>query len=117
MKNYYVAEFLKDLGLLNKKDLDSDYLVKPFQRPRPQRNNNSARFDRIEEGLEETRNNVNQLADLFQKKAYIQKCGICGEMNHSKGSCPKRPIAQSNFTQSYFTPLKPIVLPDSDGDD
>ena len=32
MKNYYVAEFLKDLGLLNKEDLDSDYPVKPFQR-------------------------------------------------------------------------------------
>ena len=54
MKNYYVTEFLKDLDLLNKEDLDSDYPVKPFQRPRLQRNNNSARFDRIEEGLEET---------------------------------------------------------------
>ena len=121
MKNYYVAEFLKDLGLLNKEDLDSDYPVKPFQRPRLQRNNNSARFDRIEEGLEETWNNVNQLADLFQKKAYIQKCGIYWEMGHSKGSCPKRPIAQSNFTRSYFMTLKPIVSqctpPDSDGDD
>ena len=30
MKNYYVAEFLKDLGVFNKKDLDSDYPVKPF---------------------------------------------------------------------------------------
>src|ERR1044071_5918566 len=51
LKNYYVAEYLKEVGLLNKEDLDSDYSVKPFQRPRPQRNNNSARFDRIEEGL------------------------------------------------------------------
>ena len=79
LKNYYVAEYLKEVGLLNKEDLDSDYPIKPFQRPRPQRNNNSARFDRIKEGLEETQNNVNQLADLFQKKAYIQKCGICGK--------------------------------------
>ncbi|PKC52670.1 hypothetical protein RhiirA1_514387, partial [Rhizophagus irregularis] len=71
----------------------------------------------MEEGLEETRNNVNQLADLFQKQAYIRKCGICGETGHSKGSCPKRPIAQSNFTRSYFTPLKPIVPPDSDGEE
>uniref|UniRef100_U9UPF4 Uncharacterized protein n=1 Tax=Rhizophagus irregularis (strain DAOM 181602 / DAOM 197198 / MUCL 43194) TaxID=747089 RepID=U9UPF4_RHIID len=60
LKNYYVSEYLKEIGLLSKEDLDSDYPVKPFQRPRPQRNNNSARFDRIEEGLEETQNNLNQ---------------------------------------------------------
>ncbi|CAB4460125.1 unnamed protein product [Rhizophagus irregularis] len=58
LKNYYVSEYLKEIGLLSKEDLDSDYPVKPFQRPRSQRNNNSARFDRIEEGLEETRNNT-----------------------------------------------------------
>ncbi|CAB5190221.1 unnamed protein product [Rhizophagus irregularis] len=114
LKNYYVSEYLKEIGLLSKEDLDSDYPVKPFQRPRPQQNNNSARFDRIEEGLEETQNNVNQLADLFQKKAFIQKCGICGETDYSKVSCPKRPIAQSKFTRLYFTPLTPIVPPDSD---
>ena len=39
LKNYYVAEYLKEVGLLNKEDLDSDYPVKPFQRPRPQQNN------------------------------------------------------------------------------
>ncbi|RIA89094.1 hypothetical protein C1645_825335 [Glomus cerebriforme] len=42
-------------------------------------------------------------------------------MGHSKERCPNRPIAQSNFTQSYFTLLKPIVpqcIPsNSDGDD
>ncbi|POG78376.1 hypothetical protein GLOIN_2v1813037 [Rhizophagus irregularis DAOM 181602=DAOM 197198] len=86
LKNYYVSEYLKEIGLLSKEDLDSDYPVKPFQRPRPQRNNNSARFDRIEEGLEETQNNVNQLADLFQKKVFIQKCEICEETGHSKGN-------------------------------
>ena len=32
LKNYYVAEYLKEEGLLNKEDLDSDYPVKPFQR-------------------------------------------------------------------------------------
>ncbi|POG61270.1 hypothetical protein GLOIN_2v1705062 [Rhizophagus irregularis DAOM 181602=DAOM 197198] len=101
LKNYYVSEYLKEIGLLSKEDLDSDYPVKSFQRP---------------QGLEETRNNVNQLADLFQKKAFIQKCGICGETGHSKGSCPKRPIAQSKFTRSYFTPLTLIVPPDSDGE-
>ena len=36
MKNYYIAEFLKDLGIVNKEDLDSDYPVKPFQRSRSQ---------------------------------------------------------------------------------
>ncbi|KAF0424745.1 hypothetical protein F8M41_006439 [Gigaspora margarita] len=35
LKNYYVAEYLKELGLFNKNDLDSAYPVKPFQRPRP----------------------------------------------------------------------------------
>jgi len=71
MKNYYVAEFLKDLGIVNKEDLDSDYPVKPFQRPRPQRSNISNRIDRLEEGINETRDTVNQLADQFQRKAYI----------------------------------------------
>jgi hypothetical protein len=113
-KDYYITEFLKDLGFVSKGEFDRDYSVKNFQRSRSQQNNNSVRFDRIEEGLEETQNNVNQLADLFQKKAYIRKCGICGETGHSKGSCPKRPVAQSNFTRSYFTPLTPIVPPDSD---
>src|SRR6266498_2510761 len=113
MKNYYVAEFLKDLGLLNKEDLDSDYSVKPFQRSRPQRSNVSNRIDRLKDGINETQDTVN--------KAYIRKCGICGETGYSKGSCPNRPIAQSNFTQSYFTPLKLIVPqctpPDSDSND
>ena len=102
--NYYITEFLKDLGFISKGEFDRDYPVKNFQRSRPQQNNNSTRFDRIEEGLEETRNNVNQLTDLFQKKAYIRKCGICEETGHSKGSCSK-PIAQSNFTRSYLTHL------------
>jgi len=107
LKNYYVAEYLKEVGLLNKEDLDSDYPVKPFQRPRPQRSNNSARFDRIEEGLDETRDAVNQLTNQFQK-LNIRKCDICGETGHSKGSCPKRQIARSNFNRSYFKPLTPI---------
>ena len=75
----------------------------------------------MEDGINETRDTVNQLADQFQRKAYIRKCGICGKTGYSKGSCPNRPIAQFNFTWSYFTPLKPIVpqcMPsDSDGDD
>ena len=116
LKNYYVAEYLKEVGLLNKEDLDSDYPVKPFQRPRPQRSNNSVRFDKIEEGLDETRDAVNQLTNQF-KKLNIRKCDICGGTGHSKGSCPNRPIAQSNFTRSYFTPLTPIVPPDSDGEE
>ena len=36
LKNYYVAEYLKEVDLLNKEDLDSDYSIKPFQRFRPQ---------------------------------------------------------------------------------
>ncbi|CAB4487781.1 unnamed protein product [Rhizophagus irregularis] len=30
LKNYYVSEYLKEIGLLSKEDLDSDYPVKPF---------------------------------------------------------------------------------------
>ena len=107
LKNYYVAEYLKEVDLLNKEDLDSDYPVKPFQRPRPQRNNNSARFDRIEEGLDETSDAVNQLTNQFQK-LNIRKCDICGETGHSKGSCPNKQIARSNLNRSYFKPLIPI---------
>ena len=58
-KDYYITEFLKDLGFISKGEFDRDYPVKNFQRSRPQQNNNSTRFDRIEEGLEETRNTVN----------------------------------------------------------
>jgi hypothetical protein len=105
---YYVAEYLKEVGLLNKEDLDSDYPVKPFQRSHPQRNNNSARFDRLEEELNETRDNMNLLTEEFQK-LNIRKCSICKETGHSKGNCPNKGIARSNFTRSYFTPLTLIV--------
>src|SRR5256884_8336544 len=50
LKNYYVSEYLKEIGLLSKEELDSDYPVKNFQRPRPQRNNLSTRIDRVEDG-------------------------------------------------------------------
>ena len=39
MKNYYVAKFLKDLDLVSKEDLDSDYPVKPFQKPFSRKSN------------------------------------------------------------------------------
>jgi len=75
----------------------------------------------LKEEINETRDTVNQLADQFQKKAYIQKCEICGKIDHSKESYPNRLIAQSNFTWSYFMLFKPIVpqcMPfDLDGDD
>ncbi|CAG8834172.1 28960_t:CDS:1, partial [Racocetra persica] len=35
---------------------------------KPQRSNQSVRMDRIEEGLNETRDIINQLADQLQKK-------------------------------------------------
>ena len=47
LKNYYVAEYLKEVGLLNKEDLDSDYPVKLFQRPHSQRSNVSSRIERV----------------------------------------------------------------------
>ena len=32
LKNYYIAEYLKDLDVLNKEALDLDYPTKPFSR-------------------------------------------------------------------------------------
>ncbi|GBB96932.1 hypothetical protein RclHR1_28790003 [Rhizophagus clarus] len=102
LKNYYVSEFLKDLGLLSKEELDADYPVKNFQRPHSQRSNVSARIDRVEEGINETRESVNQLTEEFQKLNI------------------RKPVARSNFNRSYFTPIKPInsqyVSPDSNDD-
>ncbi|GES85300.1 hypothetical protein GLOIN_2v1848971 [Rhizophagus clarus] len=116
LKNYYISEYLKDIGVLNKAELDADYPTKNFQRPRPQRSNVSARIDRVEKGINETRDAVNQLTNQFQK-LNIRKYDICGETGHSKGSCPKRETARSNFNQTYFKPLTPIVPPDSDGEE
>src|SRR5688572_13581203 len=59
MRDYHISEYLKNLGFLSKEEIDSDYPVKPFQRPRPQRSNVSARIDRVEEGINETRESVN----------------------------------------------------------
>ena len=67
----------------------------------------SARIDRVEDGINETRDVVNQLTSQFQK-LNIRKCDICGETGYSKGSCPNRQIARSNFNRSYFKPLTPI---------
>jgi hypothetical protein len=35
-KDYYITEFLKDLGFVSKREFDRDYPVKNFQRSRPQ---------------------------------------------------------------------------------
>ncbi|GET03007.1 hypothetical protein GLOIN_2v1778046 [Rhizophagus clarus] len=105
-------------GYISQKEMDHDYPVKPFQRPRPHRSNVFARIDRVEEGINETRDAVNQLTNQFQKLD-IRKCDTCGETGHSKSSCPKQ-IARSNFNQGYFKPLTPINFqntpPDSDND-
>ncbi|GES97969.1 hypothetical protein GLOIN_2v1778046 [Rhizophagus clarus] len=102
MRDYHISEYLKNLGFLSKEEIDRDYPVKPFQRPRPQRNDNSSRIDRMEEGLNETRESVNQLTEEFQK------LNIC------------KLVARSNFNRSYFTPIKPInpqyASPDSNDD-
>ncbi|GES89644.1 hypothetical protein GLOIN_2v1813037 [Rhizophagus clarus] len=56
MRDYHISEYLKNLGFLSKEEIDRDYPVKPFQRPRLQRNDNSSRINRMEEGLNETHN-------------------------------------------------------------
>jgi hypothetical protein len=108
MRDYHMSEYLKNLGFLTKEEIDSDYPVKPFQRPRPQRNNVTARIDRMEEGLNETRDAMNQLTDNFQKLNIHQ---TVARSHLSKAS---------KFNQSYFTPLKPInpqyASPDSNDD-
>src|ERR1044072_1294725 len=67
LKNYYVAKYLKEVGLLN----------------------NSVRIDRLEEGIDKTRDAINQLTNQF-KTLSIRKCEICGETGYSKGSYPKQ---------------------------
>ncbi|CAG8786122.1 22401_t:CDS:2, partial [Cetraspora pellucida] len=70
---------------------DSDYLKYLEQAKalfkKPQRFNQSVRMNRIKEGLNETQDIINQLADQLQKKMYIKKYGICEETGHSKGKC------------------------------
>ncbi|GBB85418.1 hypothetical protein RclHR1_11960006 [Rhizophagus clarus] len=61
------------------------------------RNNNSARFDRIEEGLDETRDAVNETQDsINQLNNQFQKLNI------------HKLVAQSNFNRGYFKPITPI---------
>ncbi|GBC08952.1 hypothetical protein RclHR1_00850033 [Rhizophagus clarus] len=67
MRDYHISEYLKNLGFLSKEEIDRNYPVKPFQRPCLQRNDNSSRIDRMEEGLNETCKSVNQLTEEFQK--------------------------------------------------
>ena len=102
MRDYQISEYLKNLGFLSKKEIDRDYPVKPFQRPHRHRNDNSSRIDRMEEGLIETRESVNQLTEEFQKLNI------------------RKPVARSNFNRSYFPPLNPInpqyASPDSNDD-
>ncbi|RIB08438.1 hypothetical protein C2G38_2211659 [Gigaspora rosea] len=108
IENYHLSQYLNNLGIFSAEDLERNYHIKPFQRSRPQQSNVSARIDRVEEGINETRDAVNQLTNQFQK-VYIGKCDICGETGHSKKNCPNRQIARSNFNQSaYFKPLTPI---------
>src|SRR3954453_13732501 len=49
LKNYYVTKYLKEVSILNKENLDSDYPVKPFQRFCSQRSNVFTRINRVEE--------------------------------------------------------------------
>ncbi|CAG8795782.1 18500_t:CDS:2, partial [Gigaspora rosea] len=100
IENYNLTQYLNNLGIFSTEDFEKNYPIKPFQRSRPQ-------IDRIENAINEERNVVNQLTNQFEK-VYIRKCDICGEIGHSKGKCPNQPTVQSNYTQSYFTSLKPI---------
>ena len=56
---WYLSKLIRIL------DLDSNYPIKLFQRSYLQRNNNSARFDRIEKGLNKTYDIINQLTNQF----------------------------------------------------
>ncbi|CAG8650448.1 20553_t:CDS:2 [Cetraspora pellucida] len=50
------VELVRQLkGVFSKEEFDSDYPVKNFQRLHSQQNNNSAKFNKIEKGLDETR--------------------------------------------------------------
>src|SRR5205809_4654331 len=84
LKNYYVAEYLKEVGLLNKEDLDSDYPVKPFQRSRPQRSNVSNRIDRLEDGINETQDTVKMInfreRHTYENVEFVGKQAIAKEV-------------------------------------
>ncbi|GBB92823.1 hypothetical protein RclHR1_20600008 [Rhizophagus clarus] len=74
------------------------YIVQAYNSlKRPQRNNNSARFNRIEEGLDETRDAVNETRDsINQLSNQFQKLNI------------HKLVARSNFNRGYFKPITPI---------
>ncbi|RIA85915.1 hypothetical protein C1645_830102 [Glomus cerebriforme] len=85
LKNYYVAEYLKKLGILNKEDLDSDYPVKPFQRSCPQRSNVS--------------------------KLNIRKCDICEETGHSSNNEGDGYDEENNIQPEIYDELLPKLSP------
>ncbi|GBB92444.1 hypothetical protein RclHR1_20020005 [Rhizophagus clarus] len=76
--------------------------VRQLRGPPAFTNNVSARIDRVEEGINEICESVNQLTEEFQKLNI------------------RKPVAQSNFNWSYFTPIKLInpqyTSPDSNDD-
>ncbi|GBC01315.1 hypothetical protein RclHR1_41360002 [Rhizophagus clarus] len=105
MRNYHIYEYLKNLGYISQEEMDHDYPVKPFQRPRPQRSNVSARIDRVEEGINETRDAINQLTNQFQKLD-ICKCDTCGETGHNSDNDEDGYDEENNRWPGYDPPEK-----------
>ncbi|CAG8818438.1 23944_t:CDS:1, partial [Gigaspora rosea] len=99
MGNYRLSQFLNNLGIFSTEDLERNYPIKPFQRPRSQQNQ-SMRMDRIESKVDE----IGQMTSQF------------GRMMLDNQS--KKPVAKSNSTYRYFPPLIPsqfqYASPDSD---
>ncbi|RIB13191.1 hypothetical protein C2G38_2198543 [Gigaspora rosea] len=103
MENYRLSQYLNNLGIFSTEDLERNYPIKPFQKPRPERiysSNQNARIDRIESKVDE----IGQMTSQF------------GRMMLENQS--KKPVAKSNLTHRYFPPLIPsqsqYASPDSD---
>ncbi|RIB15351.1 hypothetical protein C2G38_2192589 [Gigaspora rosea] len=102
------AEYLKELDLFNKNDLDSAYSVKPFQRPHPQRNEISARIDRIENAINKDRDAVNQLTNQFQKPLTpINFQNIPPDLDNEEDGYDE----ENNRWTGYDSPLIPKLSP------
>ncbi|CAG8638839.1 7860_t:CDS:2, partial [Diversispora eburnea] len=80
---YYLVKYLNELGIYSKEDLDSNYPIKPFQRPRPQQKDKSTR---LEEKVDEIGNMLS-----------------CLNINNQS----QKPVAKINRTQRYY-PFQPI---------
>ncbi|CAG8695539.1 8262_t:CDS:2, partial [Racocetra persica] len=81
-----------------------------------QRSNQSVRMDRIEEGFNETRDTINQLADQLQKKVYIKK--FTESKQNEKITMPNPFSESDDQLLELLSPaiIEDIIIPDGFAD-